>query len=52
MAELLTGGETIILVSHSMEAIKRFSNKVIWLDKGRMVEQGEPEEIINKYLSL
>jgi ABC-type polysaccharide/polyol phosphate transport system ATPase subunit len=52
MTELLTGGETIILVSHSMDAIRRFANKVILLDGGHIIAQGEPEEIINKYLHL
>jgi ABC-type polysaccharide/polyol phosphate transport system ATPase subunit len=52
MTELLTGGETIILVSHNMDAIRKFANKVILLDKGRVTAQGAPEEIISKYLSL
>ena len=46
----LVGERTIILVSHSMEYIKKFSSIVIWLDKGQIVAQGEPEDVIGKYL--
>ena len=52
MAELLTSGQTIVLVSHNMEAVRRFANKAICLDKGKVVAQGEPEKVINHYLSL
>lgn len=52
MEELLTSGQTIVLVSHSMDVIRRFANKVIWLDKGKVIAQGEPEEVVNQYLSL
>jgi len=33
MAELLSGGTTVILVSHSIEQIERMCNKVAWLDQ-------------------
>ena len=32
MAELLSGGTTVILVSHSIDQIERMCNKVAWLD--------------------
>ena len=34
MAELLSGGTTVILVSHSIDQIERMCNKVAWLDHG------------------
>jgi len=46
----IMGERTILLVSHDMNAIRRFANKVIWLDKGQIVAQGEPEEVIQRYL--
>jgi len=46
----LMGERTILLVSHEMNAIRRFANKVIWLDRGRIMAQGEPEEVIQQYL--
>ena len=46
----IIGERTIILVSHSMDTISRFANKVIWLDKGNIVAQGKPDEVIQRYL--
>ena len=43
-------GKTIIFVSHDLENIKRISNRVIWLDKGRILEQGLPDRVITSYL--
>ena len=42
---------TIVLVTHNMETIKRFANTVIWLDKGQMIDQGEPDGVIQQYLA-
>jgi ABC-type polysaccharide/polyol phosphate transport system ATPase subunit len=50
IAELLSEKRTIILISHHMETIKRFANRVIWLDDGKVLAQGNSEEIINQYL--
>lgn len=46
----LMGERTILLVSHDMNAIRRFANTVIWLDKGQVMAQGEPEDVIAQYL--
>lgn len=46
----LIGERTIVLVSHSMEYIRRFASTVVWLDKGQIMAQGEPEDVISKYL--
>lgn len=38
MLEIIKGGATTILVSHSIGQIRTLCNKVLWLDKGRQVE--------------
>jgi ABC-type polysaccharide/polyol phosphate transport system ATPase subunit len=48
--EVMKEGRTIVLVSHSMEAIEKFSDKAIWLDKGTIRAEGTPEEVIDQYL--
>ena len=40
MREIINGGATTILVSHSLEQVKEMCNKVLWLHKGRQVEFG------------
>jgi ABC-type polysaccharide/polyol phosphate transport system ATPase subunit len=47
----IIGERTIVMVSHAMPTIQRFANKVIWLEKGQLVAQGEPKEVIQRYLA-
>lgn len=45
-------GKTILLVTHDTHAILRYCNLAILLDKGSLLQQGEPKEIINMYSEL
>lgn len=47
----LNAGKTLILVSHDLDAITRWCDTVIWLERGELKDQGEPKAIINSYLS-
>ena len=38
MREIIGGGATTILVSHSINQVREMCNKVLWLDKGRQIE--------------
>jgi ABC-2 type transport system ATP-binding protein len=49
MAELLSGGTTVILVSHSIDQIERMCNKVAWLDHGHLRRLGPTKEITAEY---
>lgn len=42
-------GKTIIHTTHNLSAVERFSDKVLFLDKGKQVEIGDPKEVIAKY---
>ena len=42
-------GKTIIFVSHSMEQVKKFCNKAVWLYGGEIREIGECEAITENY---
>ncbi len=48
--DIMQEGRTIVLVSHSMESIKKFSDKVIWLERGIIQAGGKPQNIIEQYL--
>ena len=41
---------TILFVSHNLNTIKYTTNKCIILDKGQLISQGSPTEIIDEYL--
>ncbi len=45
-------GMTIILVSHSMDDVARYTDQVIVLDHGELRMTGTPEEIFKKYKEL
>ncbi len=47
--ELFDKGITVLFVSHSIEQVKRLCNKAIWLEKGKIVMQGDAEEVCNAY---
>ena len=42
-------GKTIIHTTHNLSAMETFSDKILFLDKGRQITIGEPGEIIKKY---
>lgn len=47
--ELFDNGITVLFVSHSITQVKRLCNKAIWLEKGKIVMQGDAEEVCNAY---
>ena len=50
MKQILSGGVTGILVSHSVEQVREMCNKILWLDHGKQVYFGdETETICNAY---
>ena len=50
MSELPNSGRTVILVSHSMTAVTGLCQQVVWIEKGRVKERGEPDQVIRNYL--
>ncbi|MBZ5622327.1 MAG: ABC transporter ATP-binding protein [Acidobacteriia bacterium] len=49
--ELRARGITILFVSHAVSDVKAIGDRVLWLDHGRVVEVGQPERVIAKYLA-
>ena len=47
--ELRSGGVTIVLVSHSMGQIKEIADRCIWIEKGKIVEDGDTETVCGHY---
>jgi len=50
MHSLPETGKTILFVSHSLWAIRRLCSRVILLDGGRIIADGETEDVIKVYL--
>lgn len=47
--KLLSGERTTVLSSHSMELIRNFCNRVIWVHHGKIIADGDCSEIIPEY---
>jgi ABC-type polysaccharide/polyol phosphate transport system ATPase subunit len=47
-----SSGKTILLVTHSMEQIAKYCDRVLVLDKGALVFEGEAREAAERYYSL
>lgn len=45
MQDLAKSGLTMIIVTHEMEFAKEVSDRVIFMDKGVIAEEGTPEQI-------
>jgi lipopolysaccharide transport system ATP-binding protein len=43
------GGRTVLFVSHDMDAMLKLTSRIILLENGMVLNEGEPQYIINKY---
>ena len=51
MMRMIRGGTTVLFVSHSVDQIRKLCPRAIWLDRGRLLEDGESESVCAHYLS-
>lgn len=49
MREMMSGGTTTILVSHSLPQIRNMCNQVVWLEKGEMRGIGDTKTMCDMY---
>ena len=49
MSDLMASERTVVLVSHNINVVRRFCNRVIWLDDGRVRADGPSDTIIAAY---
>lgn len=49
ISELCARGGIVLIVSHSMQSIRELCNRCLWLDKGRLVMDGEPDAVTHAY---
>lgn len=45
-------GTTIVLVSHSLEQVKKICDRAIWIDKGQIRKDGPVRKIVSEYLEV
>jgi polar amino acid transport system ATP-binding protein len=47
MKQLAHEGMTMVVVTHEMGFAREVGDRVLFMDHGRLVEEGSPEEIFN-----
>jgi ABC-type polysaccharide/polyol phosphate transport system ATPase subunit len=47
--KLIKGGITTVFVSHNLRDIEEVCDRAVWLDHGRVVAEGEPRIVIDRY---
>ena len=50
LKKLKKEGQTILIVSHDMRTIRDLCDRVLLFEKGKLMHQGNTEEILNKYM--
>lgn len=49
MMELMSGGTTVLFVSHNLNQIREMCDRVVWLDHGNVKMIGETNEVCDAY---
>lgn len=52
MRDFRRRGKTIVLVSHSVVAVQTICDRVILLDRGRILADGPPKQVVEQYEAL
>ena len=50
MKELKSEGKTMVFVTHSMDTVKQFCSRAVWLCNGEIKMDGNPEIVTQEYL--
>lgn len=50
MMELMSGGTTVLLVSHNQAQIKQMCSRVVWLDQGKLKMFGDTKTVCDAYM--
>lgn len=49
MEEMLSGGTTLLYVSHNIDSVKKLCTHALWLDHGEVIMSGEAKEVCDAY---
>ena len=49
MEEMMSGGTTLLFVSHSTEQVRQLCSKAVWLDRGKIRQIGNVDVVCSAY---
>lgn len=51
MGDVAAGGRTVLFVSHNLRAVAELCERCLWIEGGRIVRSGSPQEVILSYIN-
>ena len=51
MDEMMSGGTTLLFVSHSIDQVRKLCNHAVWINKGVVERVGEVNEVCDAYMA-
>ena len=48
---MLSGGTTLLFVSHSTEEVKKLCDHAIWIQKGEIIQAGNVNDVCDLYMT-
>ncbi len=51
LEDMVRGAEILVLSSHNLEVLRAWCTRIFWMDRGRIREDGPPDEVIAHYLA-
>ena len=49
MRAKILSNKTVVMVSHNETSLRELCNRVVWIERGAVVEQGAPGAILDRY---
>ena len=49
MEELMRSNRTVLIVSHATDTLKKFCDRVLWINDGQYMKMGDTEEVLSEY---
>ena len=50
MDEMMSGGTTLIFVSHSIDQVRELCDHPVWINKGDIMQVGPVDEVCDAYM--
>jgi len=50
MEAMINGAQIVVFVSHDLHTMQLFCNRLLWLDQGHLVMDGDPDSVVRQYL--
>ncbi len=50
--ELLDGGTAVLMVTHDLNTVSKFCDRVLLLSEGRVADDGDPKQVLEHYIAM